>query len=137
MPIDCAFYNCSGLTRMTIPNSVTSIGNYAFYNCSGLTRITIPNSVTSIGEYAFSGCSGLKSVTIGNGVTSIDYGAFDGCGGLEKVYFKGSAEEWDKISISSHNEELNNAASYYYSETKPTESGNFWHYGKDGKIAEW
>ncbi len=132
-----AFWECSGLTNITIPNSVTSIGYSAFSWCSGLTSITIPNSVKYIGGYAFRGCSGLKSVTIGNGVTSIDYGAFDGCGGLEKVYFKGSAEEWDKISISSYNEELNNAARYYYSETKPTGSGNFWHYGKDGEIAEW
>ena len=134
---NAAFYNCSGLTSVTIGNSVTSIGYSAFSGCSGLTSVVIPNSVTSIGGYAFEDCSGLTSITIGNGVTSIDYGAFDGWGGLKKVYFKGSAEEWDKISISSHNEELNNAARYYYSETKPTGSGNFWHYGKDGEIAEW
>jgi hypothetical protein len=57
-----AFDGCSGLTSVTIPNSVTSIGTYAFRDCSGLTSVTIPNSVTSIGTYAFSGCSGLTSV---------------------------------------------------------------------------
>jgi len=46
-----AFYGCSDLTSVTIPNSVTSIWSEAFYGCSGLTSITIPNSVTSIGEY--------------------------------------------------------------------------------------
>ena len=51
-----AFAYCSGLTSVTIPNSVTSIGEHAFYGCSGLTSVTIPNSVTSIGEYAFEGC---------------------------------------------------------------------------------
>ena len=52
----CAFYSCTRLTSITIPNSVTSIEG-AFVNCSGLTSITIPNSVTSVGNYAFYGCN--------------------------------------------------------------------------------
>ena len=68
---DYAFYDCTGLTRITIPNSVTSIGDSAFSGCTGLTSITIPDSVTSIGYSAFSGCTGLSSVTIGNGVTTL------------------------------------------------------------------
>ncbi|MBR0543122.1 MAG: leucine-rich repeat domain-containing protein, partial [Bacteroidaceae bacterium] len=59
-----AFFGCSGLIFVNIPNSVTSIGNYAFFGCTGLTSVTIPNSVTSIGNYAFFGCTGLTSVTI-------------------------------------------------------------------------
>ena len=73
------------MTSVTIPNSVTSIGDYAFYNCSGLTSITIPNSVTSIGEWAFRRCSGLTSVTIPNSVTSIGDEAFSGCSGLTSI----------------------------------------------------
>ena len=75
-----AFSGCSGLTSITIPNSVMSIGWEAFSGCSGLTSITIPNSVTSIGSFAFSFCSGLTSITIPNSVTSIGQDAFSGTG---------------------------------------------------------
>ena len=71
------------ITSVTIPNSVTSIDDYAFYGCSGLTSVTIPNSVTFIDEYAFSGCSGLTSV-IFNADSCTSAGSysdrvFDGC----------------------------------------------------------
>ena len=80
-----AFDGCSSLTSVIIPNSVKSIGDYAFEGCSGLTSITIPNSVTSIGNYAFRGCSGLTSVTIPNSVRGIGRGAFKGCSNLSSV----------------------------------------------------
>ena len=81
----CAFCNCSGLTSVTIPDSVTNIGAGAFDGCAGLTSITIPNSVTSIGNSAFSGCAGLTSVTIPGSVTSIGDWAFLGCTGLTSI----------------------------------------------------
>ena len=59
--------------------TVKSIGSYAFYGCSALTSLSIPNGVTSIGPSAFYGCSGLTSVTIPNGVTSIGSSAFQNC----------------------------------------------------------
>ena len=73
-----AFYGCSSLTSVTIPNSVTSIGDYAFYNCSNLTSITIPNTMTNIGEGAFENCTSLISITIPDSVTSIGRYAFCG-----------------------------------------------------------
>ena len=82
---DSTFYGCSGLTSVTIPGSVTSIGLMAFERCSGLTSVTIPDGVTSIGESAFSGCSGLMSVTIPDSVTSIGRDAFYGCSCLTSV----------------------------------------------------
>ena len=75
----------AGSMNTTIPNSVTSIGEYAFCGCSGLTSVTIPNSVTTIEDDAFSFCSGLTSVTIPNSVTSIGHGAFSDCSSLTSV----------------------------------------------------
>lgn len=75
--------SCNGITEgITIPNSVTSIGEYAFKECFNLTRITIPNSVTSIGAHAFEYCSYLTGISIPNSVTSVGANAFAYCSGL-------------------------------------------------------
>lgn len=85
-----AFYNCPGLTSVTIPNSVTSIGVTAIAVCQNLTSITIPNSVITIGYGAFSYCYALKSVTIPNSVTSISDYAFYNCHNLSSVIIPNS-----------------------------------------------
>lgn len=82
-----AFYGCSGLTSVTIPNSVTGIDHHAFQDCSGLTSITIPNSVTCISDFAFLRCSGLTSITIPSSVYQISLGAFYGCTSLTTVNY--------------------------------------------------
>lgn len=81
-----AFYNCSALTDVIIPNSVTRIASYAFEDCSGLTSITIPNSVIRIGERAFNRCTSLKSVSIPNSVLYLGPGSFASCYALTDVY---------------------------------------------------
>ena len=80
-----AFYKCSGLAKISLPNSVTYIGNSAFSHCDNLTTINIPNSVTSIGEYAFAYCSKLTSLTIPISVSIIGKNAFYYCDGLNSV----------------------------------------------------
>ena len=80
-----AFSGCSGLTSVTIPNSVTSIGSHAFSECRGLTSVNIPDGVKSIGDCAFQNCSGLTSVNIPNSVPSIGAGTFYGCSSLASM----------------------------------------------------
>ena len=82
---DSAFIGCSSLTSVTIGESVTSIGSSAFNSCSSLTSVTIGESVTSIGSSAFNNCSSLTSVTIPNSVTSIGSSVFRNCSSLTSV----------------------------------------------------
>ena len=82
-----AFYNCSGLTSLSLPSGITSIGWEAFSGCSGLTSLSLPSGITSIDSEAFSGCSGLTSLSLPSGLTSIDFNAFSGCSGLISLSF--------------------------------------------------
>ena len=114
-----------------------SIGEGAFKYCDGLTSVVIGDSVTSIGKDAFYNCYSLTSLVIGDSVTSISGSAFAYCYSLTEVYYKGTESEWSGISIDSYNSELTDATRYYYSETEPTEEGNYWHYDENGEVAVW
>lgn len=90
---DRAFYNCSSLVNVTIPNSITSIGGNAFYGCTSLESITLPNSITTIGYGAFVDCTNLSSVIIPDGVTSIENHTFNGCTKLTSVTIPATVTE--------------------------------------------
>ncbi len=89
---DFAFYGCYGLTSVSIPNSVTSIGRASFMGTS-LASFIIPNSVTSIGNSAFKGCKGLNSITIPNSVTHIGGEAFEDCTSITSITIPESVTE--------------------------------------------
>ena len=81
-----SYYGYGSLVgTLIIPNSVTTIGNYAFYGCSGFASVVIGNAVTTIGNYAFHGCYGFATVTFGNSVTTIGDSAFGNCSSLTTV----------------------------------------------------
>ena len=82
---DATFYRCTSITSITIGGGVTSIGNATFYRCSNLTSITIPDSVISIGDNAFSLCTSLTSITIPDSVTSIGNYAIEQCTSLTSI----------------------------------------------------
>ncbi len=92
---DYAFAECSSLIEINIPESVTSIGYSAFKECSSLIKINIPESVTSIDYGAFSGCSSLTEIYIPKSVMSIDWCVFEGCSSLEKIIVAEGNEVYD------------------------------------------
>lgn len=98
-------------TDIVLPSDITAINQYAFYNCDELTSIVIPDKVTSINDAAFSFCIRLSSVIIGNGVTNIGNYAFERCFELKMIYYNGTVEEFDKISIGTNAFILINAKS--------------------------
>ena len=134
---DSAFYGCAGITNLTLGNSVETIGSSAFSGCVSLTNVTIPESTTTIGDNAFSYCVNLTSVTISSGVTRIGSYAFERCYNLTSIYYTSTAENWQNVSVYSFNSYLNQATIYYYSQTEPTESGNYWHYGENNQVEIW
>ena len=97
---DYAFEDCRSLTSVTIPTSVTSIGSSAFSECTSLTSITTPDSVTSIGNAAFAGCTSLTSITIPNSVTSIRDFAFGRCTSLTGITIPDSVTSIDISAFS-------------------------------------
>ena len=80
-----AFQDCTSLRNVTLPDGLTSIRADAFQGCTSLTSITIPDNVTTIYEGAFRFCSNLASITIPSSVTNISSYVFDGCSNLVDV----------------------------------------------------
>ena len=90
-----AFWGCTGLTSVEIPNSVTTIAYAAFYGCTGLTCIEIPNNLANIEIGAFCGCSGLTGIVIPGSVTDIGNLAFSGCSGLVSISVEAGNAKYD------------------------------------------
>ena len=131
-------------SKITLPSDCNggayAIYAYAFYENKSLTSVTIPNSVTNIGEYAFGACTSLTSIIIPDKVSSIGYSAFWSCSSLAHIYYTGTAEEWSAIDIGSNNTPLTSANVYYYSDNltdeQKADGNNYWYY-VDGVPTIW
>ena len=131
-----AFDNNDMIVSVVIPEGVTTIGEYAFSYCNNLTSVTIPESVSVIGESAFRGSTGLTSIMIGENITLLSSAMFNGCTGLKQIvistsvveigdytfyncnsltdiYYTGTEEQWNAITIGAQNVQLTNATIHY------------------------
>ncbi len=136
----------TSITTCNIHTDAKLIYAFAFTDCTLLTSVTIPDSVTIIGNSVFYKCDALESLIIGSGVTSIGdgiiyYESYDAK--LKSVYYGGTAEEWNTIAIGKYNGNLTDATRYYYSKTVPALNedetaydGNYWHF-VEGEIVIW
>lgn len=97
-----AFIGCTGLESVKLPAGLKSIGEKAFYSCTSLTSVVIPDKVTSIADLAFYGCLNLESITVPAGITTLDSSFVYGCTNLKKIEFKGTQAQWNALSIDSN-----------------------------------
>ena len=139
---DYAFYCCS-LENVDLPNSVIAIGDYAFGYCVELTVITIPETVTELADYLFYGCCKIEKIILHNNIVKIGSYAFFGVGdgayndGIEStIYYLGTDEDWNMISIEEGALETIYGV-YFYSESEPSQIGQYWHYDTEGNPVEW
>lgn len=135
-----------GCKASVIPDdgSVTVIGKMAFRGVKGLAYLVIPNTVETIGANVFVECENLQWLLIGSGVKTIDHDIMINANESCAVYYMGTEADWKSMKIVGSNsgfgfggnKELLKMARYYYSETEPTEEGNFWHF-VDGVPTPW
>lgn len=110
------FMDCKSLQSVTFPSTITKIGESAFRGCASLRSFTVPSGITELDSWAFEDCTALASIILPLSVTDIGYAAFNGCTALRDVYYAGTEDEWEDISISSDNDPLKNATIHYNSD---------------------
>ena len=123
------FYNCEGLTSVSLPDSLTKIDFWSFKNCNSLEEIILPDSLTSIGSGTFSDCTKLTSIRIPSSVGHIDSWAFDNCAKLETILFKGDAPDFAYYEETGYTSFYDVTATAYYLHTKEWEEEDLQNYG--------
>ncbi|MBE6533826.1 MAG: hypothetical protein E7678_02490 [Ruminococcaceae bacterium] len=133
-----SFEDCITLESIKLGEGLTTIPHRCFFGATALKAIDIPEGVTVIEEDAFSSCTSLQSVVLPSTLKTIEDSAFLDSSNITVVFFKGTEEQFDTIDISDNNDELISVEKiYFYSETEPTEKGDFWHYDKNNTPILW
>ncbi len=101
-----AFSECTSLKYVKLGSGLKTIGNYVFYECTSLETVSVPESVTYMGSDVFRSCTALKSVTLGNGIKNVADRVFGSCDSLTDIYYTGTEEEWENITIGADNDAL-------------------------------
>lgn len=122
--------------KIILSDNLTVIPDFSFSYC-GIKTITIGSKVEKICYSSFYGCELLESIVIPRSVKKIESYAFYKCSMLNTVFFTGTAEEWEGITIGKNGNAVSTAEVYYLSETQPTDAGNFWHYDSSGTPVKW
>lgn len=112
-----AFEHCTSLKSIEIPPSVQFIGHGAFRNCENLTFIILPEGITEIKMETFNQCNSMTGIVIPKSVTVIEQQAFWVCKNLKDIYYTGTQEEWDAISVGSLNYELDSVTVHFPEES--------------------
>ncbi len=137
---DSAFEGCKALEEIVLPAGLKSIGKCAFWGCESLGQIVLPAGLKSIGRNVFRNCKKLREIVIPASVEYLGNFPMSNCDALEAVYFEGDErrlkivlEQVEENELSTH---FSEATVYFYAETLPAKTGNYWHYA-DGVPAVW
>ncbi len=130
-----AFANCTALHTVHTGNGVHTIGSHCFDNCTSLATLTLSDNLVNIHHDAFRGCKSLSNIVLGSSLRFVSDNAFDKCDNLRAIYYCGTQEQWQTVTVG-NNALPHNAKVYYYSQDKPDSVGRYWHY-QDGQPTVW
>ena len=137
-----AFYNCYGLKYINLADTkVGYIDSDAFRHCTSLEFISVEFAKSpqkpSLKKQTFAGCTALKSIILSS-IESVEESVFFECDNLKEIYFTGTKDEYDAITVNSTgNTQLSKVTVYYFSDSEPQGNGNYWHYDENGNVKIW
>ncbi len=133
-----AFHGCTALESVTLGVGLESIPFSAFCGCSSLKSVVLPEGIETISENAFESCESLTYIVLPRSLATVESSAFRDCEALVTVYYYGTEQSFEEISIATaYNSALPDARLCLYSETEPTGDGDYWHYDERGNIRLW